>query len=88
MLGEPTINAVLLGDDLLQDVVSLGTHLHGLGERGSTGGEDHELLESKSVTGVGTTVDDVEGGAGENVRGLNTGQGSDPLVKGDTLFVR
>lgn len=86
-LGELTINTVLLGDDLLQDVVSLGTHLDGLGERGSTGGEDHELLESKSVTGVGTTVDDVEGGAGENVRGLDTSKGSDPLVKGDTLFV-
>jgi hypothetical protein len=84
---ELTINTVLLGDDLLQDVVSLGTHLDGLGERGSTSGEDHELLESKSVTSVGTTVDDVESGAGENVRGLDTGEGSDPLVKGDTLFV-
>jgi hypothetical protein len=68
-------------------VVGLGTHLDGLGERGSTSGEDHELLESKSVTSVGTTVDNVEGRAGEDVRGLDTGEGSDPLVERDTLTV-
>lgn len=82
-----TVNTVLLGDDLLEDVVGLGTHLDGLSERGSTSGEDHELLESKSVTSVGTTVDNVEGRAGEDVRGLDTGEGSDPLVEGDTLTV-
>jgi hypothetical protein len=67
-------------------VVSLGTHLDGLGERGGTGGEKHELLESKSVTSVGSTVDNVEGRAGEDVRGLDTSEGSDPLVEGNTLI--
>ena len=80
-----TINTVLLGDDLLQGVVGLGTHLDGLGEGRGTGGEDHELLESKGVSGVRTTVDDVEGGAWEDVRRGDTGEGGDPLVKWDTL---
>lgn len=51
---------VLLLDDTLQSVVDLGTHLHGLGEAGSAGGQDHEFLEGETVTGVGTTVDNVE----------------------------
>ena len=66
-------------------MVGLGTHLDGLGERGSTSWEDHELLESKSVTSVRTTVDNIESGTGEDVRGLDTGEGSDPLVEGNTL---
>lgn len=32
-----------------------------------------------------STVDDVEGGAGEDVRRRDTGEGSDPLVERDTL---
>ena len=66
-------------------MVALGTHLHGLGERAGAGGQDHELLESESVTGVFTTVDDVEGGAREDVRGLNTSELGNVLVKWDTL---
>ena len=80
-----TVLSVLLSDDLLEDVVGLGTHLHGLGERAGTGGEKHELLEGKSVTGVLSTVDDVESGGGEDVRGLDTSELGNVLVKRDTL---
>jgi hypothetical protein len=85
-LKQLTVNTIFLGDDLLEDVVGLGTHLDGLGEGGGTSGENHELLESKSVTSVGTTVDNVEGRAGEDVRGLDTSEGSDPLVERNTLI--
>ena len=34
---------------------------------------------------MGTTVDNIESGTGEDVRGLDTGEGSDPLVEGNTL---
>lgn len=80
-----TVNAVLLGDDLLEDVVSLGTELQGLAEGSSTSGEEHELLEGESVTGVRTSVDDVEGRDGENERLSDTGKGSEVFVKGETL---
>jgi hypothetical protein len=83
--GKLTILTVLLGDDLLEDVVGLGTHLHGLGERAGAGGEDHELLEGKLVAGVFTAVDDVEGGAGENVGLGDTSELGEVSVKGETL---
>lgn len=66
-------------------VVSLGTHLHGLSEGRGTGRKDHELLESQGVSGVGSTVDDVEGGGREDIRRLNTSQLSEVLVKGNAL---
>jgi hypothetical protein len=46
-------------------------------ERGSASGEDHELLESQGVSGVGSTIDDVHAGEGEDIWGLGTGQLSD-----------
>jgi hypothetical protein len=76
---------VLLLDDTLQGVVDLGTHLHGLGEAGSSGGQDHEFLEGETVTSVGTTVDDVERRGGEDVGGLDTGEFGQVLVERDTL---
>jgi len=66
-------------------VVSLGTHLHGLGKAGGTSGEDHELLESQSVSGVRSSVDDVERRGGESVGSRNTGKLGDVLVKRDSL---
>lgn len=81
-----TINTVLGADDLLERVVGLGTDLHGLSEAGSTSGEEHELLERELVTGVRATVDDIERRAGEDVRGLDTGEFSKVLVQGDTLL--
>ena len=77
--------AVLLGDDLLEDVVGLRAHLHGLGEGRSTSGEEHELLEGKRVASVLTTVDDVEGGAGEDVGGLDAGELSEVSIEGEAL---
>jgi hypothetical protein len=66
-------------------VVDLSAHLHGLGERLGPGGEEHELLEGEGVTGVGATVDDVEGRAGEDVRGLDAGDLGEVLVEGNAL---
>ena len=83
--SELTVNSVLLVDDLLQVVVSLRTHLHGLGEAGSTSGENHELLESQGVTGVRSSVDDVERRGGESVGSRDTGELGDVLVKRDSL---
>ena len=68
-------------------MVALGTHLHGLGEGASTGRKEHELLESKGITSVFTTVDNVESGARENVRRLDTGELSNVLVEWDTLTI-
>ena len=82
-----TVLAVLLGNDLLEDVVSLGSHLHGLGEGAGSSWEQHELLEGKSVTGVLTTVDDVESRGGEDVWGLDTSKLGNVLVEWDTLNI-
>lgn len=79
------VNTVLLGDDLLQGVVGLGTHLHSFSEAGSTSGEEHELLEGKGVTSVGTTVDDVESRNGKDVRLRHTGELSEVDVERDAL---
>lgn len=79
------VNTVLLGDDLLQGVVGLRTHLHGLSEAGSTSGEKHELLEGKGITSVGTTVDDVEGRNGEDVRLRDTGELGEVSIERDAL---
>ena len=81
-----TINTVLGGNDLLEVVVGLGTDLHGLSERRSASGDDHELLEGKLVAGVGATVDDVEAGSGEDEGGLDTGKVGEVLVEGDLLL--
>lgn len=80
-----SVNAVLLDDDLLEDVVGLGADLHGLSEAGSAGGEEHELLEGKGVTSVRAAVDDVEGGAGEDVRLLDAGKRGNVSVQGKAL---
>jgi hypothetical protein len=80
-----TVNAVFLRDDLLEGVVDLSAHLHGLGERLGAGGEEHELLEGEGVTGVGSTVDDVKGRAGEDEGGLDTGNLGEVLVEGNAL---
>lgn len=82
---ELTVNAILLRDDLLEGVVNLSAHLHGLGERLGAGGEEHELLEGEGVAGVGSTVDDVEGRAGEDEGGLDAGDLGEVLVKGNAL---
>lgn len=67
-------------------VVGLGSHLHGLVEVGRSDGDDHELLEGERVAGVRSTVDDVEAGGGEDVRGLDAGELGEVLVEGDALL--
>lgn len=49
-------------------------------------GNDHELLEGQTTTGVGATVQDVLEGDGEDVRLLGTGEVGDVSVEGNTLL--
>lgn len=67
-------------------MVSLSTPAHGLGEGRSVRWDDHELLESEATTGVGTTVQHVLEGNGENVRLLGSGKVGDVSVERDTLL--
>lgn len=83
--GLLTVNAVLLDDDLLEDVVGLRAHLHGLSERRSASGKEHELLEGEGIAGVRATVDDVERGAGEDVGLLDAGKRGNVGVEGEAL---
>merc|ERR1719343_1912639 len=48
------------------------THSHRLGEGRSSGRENHELLHGKSVSGVGSTVDDVERRNGKHELGVSS----------------
>jgi len=79
------ILAVLLLDEVLEAVVDLAGHTHGLGEGGGADGEDHELLHGKGVTGVGATVNDVERGNGED-QILVAGELGNVLVEGNALL--
>jgi hypothetical protein len=81
-----TVNSVFGIDDLLQGVVSLGTDFHGLGKIGGSDGKQHELLEGQLVSGMGTTVDDVECGSGKDVRRLDASKLGQMLVQRDTLL--
>lgn len=67
-------------------MVGLGSDLHGLAEGASTCWEKHELLESKLVAGMRSTVDNVESRARKNVRRLNTRELSKVLVQRNTLL--
>ena len=67
-------------------MVSLGTDFHGFSEGGSSNGEQHELLEGEFVSGMGTTVDDVECGGREDVGWLDASELGQVLVEGDTLL--
>lgn len=80
-----TVDSVLGLDDLLEGVVSLSTDLHSLGEGSGAGGEEHELLESELVAGVGASVDDVEGRDGKVERRLDACEVGKVLVERDTL---
>jgi hypothetical protein len=48
--------------------------------------DDHELLEGKTATSVGATVEDVHEGNGEDVGLLGAGKVGDVSVEGDTLL--
>ena len=79
------VNVAQYEQDAGLTVVGLGTHLHGLVEVLGSNGEDHEFLESESVSSVRSTVDDVEGGAGEDVGRSDTSERGEVSVKRDTL---
>ena len=49
-------------------------------------GDNHELLESKTTTGVRTTVEDVHEGNGEDVGLLGAREVGDVSVKRDALL--
>ncbi|GMT15290.1 hypothetical protein PFISCL1PPCAC_6587, partial [Pristionchus fissidentatus] len=76
-----TVSLVDLG---LEVVVHLGSHAHRLRERLGAKREDHELLHGQLVSGVGASVDDVEGGHGKDNL-VGAGELGDVLVEGDSL---
>lgn len=57
-----SIQTELSLDDVLQVMVHLGAHLHGLSEAGGTSGQDHELLHGQFVASMAATVNDIESG--------------------------
>src|SRR5947207_2074658 len=57
---------LLLGEGL-EMLISLCTLLESFGEGFGIRGEDHEFLECKTTTGVGSTVQDVEGRDREDI---------------------
>ena len=67
-------------------MVSLGADFHGFSEGGGSNGEQHELLECELVSGMGTTVDDVECGGRKDIGWLDASELGQVLVEGDTLF--
>lgn len=67
-------------------MVSLRSNLYCLSEGGRASGEEHELLESELISGMGSTIDDVESRSRENEGGLDTSEISEVLVEGDTLL--
>lgn len=67
-------------------MVGLGTDLHRVREARRAGGEEHELLERELVTGMRTTVDDVEAGDREDEGGLNACKIGEVLVERYSLL--
>lgn len=68
-------------------MVSLSTHLHGLLKVLGASGQEHELLESEGVAGVGATVDDVESRAREDEVTSGAGKVGKVLVERNTLYL-
>jgi len=81
-----SIETVLGLDDRLEVVVDFGTDLHGFLEGLGTSGENHEFLHGELVTGMRTTVDNVESRNGKNERLLGTREISKVNVERDTLI--
>ena len=75
-----TVLTVFGFDHKFQSVVGLRTDLHGFAEGFGAGGQNHELLHGQLVSGMGTTVDDVEGGDWEHERRLGSSQVGNVLV--------
>jgi len=67
-------------------VVGFGTDLHCLREGGSSNGKQHELLEGELISGMGTTVDNVECRSGKDVGWLDSSELGQVLVQGNTLL--
>ena len=82
---ERGVAAELALDDLLEVVEDLAPDGHGLSESLGTGGNDEELLERKLVTGVLSTVNDIEAGDREGVGGGVASNVGVMLPQGDTL---
>mmetsp|Transcript_27595 Transcript_27595/g.60369 ORF Transcript_27595/g.60369 Transcript_27595/m.60369 type:complete len:366 (-) Transcript_27595:454-1551(-) len=80
-----SVLAVLRLDQGLQVVVDLAAHAHGLSKRGGTSGQNHELLHGQSIASVAATVDDVEGGDGQDQLAVAS-EISNVLIQGNTLL--
>ena len=80
------VNAVLRLDDLLQRVVDFCANLHRLCESLRTRWHNHEFLESKRVTSVRATVDDVHSRGWQDVWRARVRQARKVLVQGHALL--
>lgn len=67
-------------------MVSFSADLHGLGEAGSSDGEQHELLEGELVSSMRTTIDNIECGSRKDVGWLDASELGKVLVEGDILL--
>ena len=67
-------------------MVCFSSHLHRFGEACRASREDHELLRSQVVSGVRTTVEDVESRARKNVRRLHPRELSEMLIQRYTFL--
>ena len=80
-----SIDTVLFVDDLLESVVALGAHLHGLVKVACANGDNHKLLEGEGVSGVRSAVDDIHAWSWELVRSLLAGELGEVDVERDAL---
>lgn len=69
-------------------MVGLGTNLHCFRERSRAGWKKHELLERQLISGMGSTIDNVECRAGENKRRLDACKIGQVLIERDSLLDR
>lgn len=81
-----TIDTIFGADDLLESVVGLSADLQSFCEGGCSGRQEHEFLESKFVSSMRPSVDDVEGRGRKDERGLDTSKVGEVLVERNSLF--
>jgi hypothetical protein len=67
-------------------MISLCANLHRLGERASTSGQKHELLEREFVASMRSTVDNIESRCWQDERRLDASEVRKVLIKGNSFL--
>ena len=76
-----TVNSVFSINDLLQCVVRFRSNFQSFGKARCPSRKKHELLESKLITGMRTTVDNVEGRGWEDIWWLDASELGEVLIQ-------